>query len=117
VGISVSSVEANESVKVMLEQIELLRTRRLRDDIVSNISGNYLTTYYLGQETSAAQVGDLARYELIGGGWRNAFEFLNRVQKVTAADISRVSSKYMKNIRFVVVGDPKAVDDSIFLQK
>ncbi len=115
--ISVSAVDANQSVQVMLEQVNLMKTMRLNDDIVKEVAGNFLTTYYLSQETSAAQVGELARYELIGGGWRNAFEFLNRISNVRSDNLVAVSNKYMKNIRFVVIGDPKAVDSSIFLQK
>ena len=90
---------------------------RLNDEIVSEVAGNFLTTYYLSQETSAAQAAELARYELIGGGWRKAYEFLNRVSRVNSNDLVEVSDKYMKNIRFVVVGDPKAINSSIFLQK
>ncbi len=114
--ISVSAVDANQSVQVMLEQINSLRTRLLNDDLVSEVSGNFLTTYYLGQETSTAQVGELARWELIGGGWRNSFEFLNRVREVKSADVQAVANKYMKNLRFVVVGNPANVNRSIFLQ-
>jgi hypothetical protein len=33
---------------------------------------------------------------------------------VTPADIQRVSQKYMRNIRFVVLGDPKSIDTKIF---
>jgi zinc protease len=112
--ISVSSVDANQSVQVMLEQISMLRTRQLNDEAVSDVAGNFLTTYYLKQETSAAQAGELARYELIGGGWRNAFEFLNRIREVRAADLTFVANKYMKNLRFVVVGNPAAVNRSVF---
>ncbi|HEV7643306.1 MAG TPA: pitrilysin family protein [Pyrinomonadaceae bacterium] len=114
--ISVSAVDANQSVAVMLEQIQFLQTRALRDDVVSEVAGNFLTTYYLTQETSGAQVGELARYELLGGGWRNSFEFLNRIRQVKAKDLQDVSNKYMKNIRFVVVGNPASVDKKIFLQ-
>lgn len=113
--ISVSSVDANQSVKLMLEQIDRLKTFLLNDEVVSEVSGNFLTTYYLDQETSAAQVGELGRYELIGGGWRNSFEFLKRVREVKPADVQAVARKYMKNIRFVVVGNPAAIDKNIFL--
>lgn len=115
--ISVSSTDVNQSVRLMLEQINNLRTQLLNDEIVSEVAGNFLTTYYLGQETSAAQAAELAKYELIGGGWRNSFEFLNRMQKVKSAEVQAVSDKYMRNLRFVVVGDPKEVDRSIFLPK
>jgi len=114
--ISVSSTDPSQAVAVMLEQIRLLRTRQLNDAVVSEIAGSFLTSYYLGQETSAAQAGELARYELIGGGWRNSFEFLNRVRRVSSEDVQRVSNQYMKNIRFAVVGNPQSINRTVFLQ-
>jgi zinc protease len=113
--ISVSSTDANQSVSVMLEQIDRLKKQTLSDEVVSEVAGNFLTTYYLGQETSAGQAGELARYELIGGGWRNTFEFLDRIRKVKPADVQAVSNKYMRNLRFVVVGNPAQINRSIFL--
>jgi predicted Zn-dependent peptidase len=113
--IAVTSTDPNQAVSVMLDQIKLLRTRRLNEEVISEVAGSFLTNYYLGQETNAAQVGELARYELIGGGWKNSFEFLNRVREVTAADVQRVSNQYMKNLRFAVVGKPEAIDRSIFV--
>jgi predicted Zn-dependent peptidase len=114
--IYVTAVDANTAVSVMLDQINLLKTRTLNPEIISSISEHYLTNYYLAQETNAAQAGELAKYELIGGGWRNSFEFLNRVRQVTTSDVQTVSNKYMKNIRFIVVGNPSAVKREIFLQ-
>ena len=113
--ISVSSTDANQSVSLMLEQINNLRRQTLTDEVVSEVAGNFLTTYYLGQDTSAAQVGELARYELIGGGWRHSFEFLDRIRQVRPIDVQAVSEKYMRNLRFVVVGNPAQIKRSIFL--
>jgi zinc protease len=114
--ISVSAVNANEAVKVMLDEINKLKTQSIGKEDITAVGNFFLTTYYLKQETNAAQAGELASYELIGGGWRNSQEFLDKMQKVTSDDIKRVANKYMKNIRFIVVGDPKQIDRSIFLQ-
>ena len=126
-GIYVTAVDANQAVQVMLFEIDRLqRGKTLKagpegpvegpidlDDIKASVAG-YLTNYYLGQETNAAQAGDLAQSELIGGGWRNSVEFINRLRAVTPADIQRVAQKYMRNMRFVVLGDPKAVNVNVF---
>jgi predicted Zn-dependent peptidase len=113
--IYVTAVDANQAVKVMLDQIDQLRTNRIDDDRIEGMTGQFLTTYYLKQQTNAAQAGDLARYELIGGGWRNSFQFLSRINAVTPDDIRTVANKYMKNLRFVVIGNPNAIDRSIFV--
>jgi Predicted Zn-dependent peptidases len=114
--IYVTAVDANQAVSVMLNQVNLLKTQTITDEKIAGMAGQFLTNYYLRQETNAAQAGELARYELIGGGWRNSFEFINRIRSVKPADIQAVSNKYMKNIRFVVVGNPSAINKSIFLQ-
>ena len=74
----------------------------------------FLTSYYMGQETNAAQANELAQYELIGGGWRNSLVFLERLRAVTPADVQRVTQKYMRNIRFVVLGNPNQIDKTVF---
>jgi predicted Zn-dependent peptidase len=115
--IYVTAVDANEAVRVMLEEIDDLKTQKVDEREISGVTGQFLTTYYLGQETNAAQAAELARYELIGNGWRDSFEFLNRVKRVTTDDVQRVSQKYMKNLRFVVLGNPASINRQIFLQK
>jgi len=114
-GLYVTAVDANQSVRVMLNEIAGLQTQQVRAEEIQAVVAQYLTTYYLGQETNAAQAGELAQYELIGGGWRNSVDFLEKLMAVTPADVQRVSQKYMRNIRFVVLGNPKSVDTGIFV--
>lgn len=116
-GIYVTAVDANQSVSIMLDEINRLQKKLVEDSIVSGVTGQYLTTYYLGQETNAAQVADLATNELVGGGWRKAFEFLDKIRAVTPSDVQRVSQKYMRNIKFVVLGNPNYVNREIFLKQ
>ena len=112
----VTAVDANQAVSVMLDEINGLKTEPVTERDISGVAGQFLTTYFIGQETNAAQAAELARYELVGGGWRNAFEFINRVKQVKPADVQRVSQKYMKNLRFVVLGRPSSIDRTVFLQ-
>jgi len=113
-GLYVTAVDANQSIRVMLSEIARLQNEQVNQDDIHAVIAQYLTTYYLGQETNAAQAGELAQYELIGGGWRNSVDFLEKLSAVTPADIQRVSQKYMKNIRFVVLGNPKSIDSGVF---
>jgi len=114
--ISVSAVNANEAIKVMLGVIDGLKNSTVSQEVIGEMGNFFLTTYYLKQETNAAQAGELASYELNGGGWRSSLGFLDKMREVTPDDVRRVSNKYMKNIRFIVVGNPASVDKKIFLQ-
>jgi zinc protease len=113
-GLYVTAVDANQSIRVMLSEIARLQSQPVSAEDIHAVIAQYLTTYYLGQETNAAQAGELAQYELIGGGWRNSVDFLEKLSAVTPGDIQRVSQKYMRNIRFVVLGNPRSVDPNIF---
>jgi predicted Zn-dependent peptidase len=113
-GISVSSTDANQSVRITLDEIARLQRESISQDELKGTVQQYLTRYYLGQETNAAQAGELAQSEILGGGWRNSTVFMEKVSAVTPADVQRVAQKYMHNIRFVVLGNPKSVDTKIF---
>jgi len=114
-GISVTAVDANQAVKVMLEEIAKLQQQPVTPDELKGTVQQFLTKYYLGQETNAAQAGDLAQSELLGGGWKNSFDFIDRLRAVTPEDVQRVAQKYMRNIQFVVLGNPNNIDRSIFV--
>ncbi len=113
--ISVSTTDPNTATAAMLNQIRFLQERTLNPSVIDEIASFFLTRHYMGQETSVAQAGELAKYELIGNGWRNSFEFLNRVRAVKPEDIRAVSNKYMRNLRFVYIGDTSNLNRSVFI--
>jgi zinc protease len=114
-GLYVTAVDANQAVRVMLNEIARLQHDLISRDDINAVIAQFLTSYYIGQETNAAQAGELAQYELIGGGWRNSLTFLEKLRAVTPADVQRVSQKYMRNIRFVVLGNPQQIDKNVFI--
>lgn len=113
--IYVTTTKPNEAVPAMLEKVKDMRENEVTEDTIRQYGNFFLTTYYIGQEADAAQAGELARYELLGGGWRNSFAFIDRLRQVTPAQVKAVAQKYMKNIRFDLVGSPEGVDRSLFL--
>jgi len=113
-GIYVTAVDANQAVRVMLNEITRLQREQISQDDINAIVAQFLTTYYMGQETNAAQAAELAQHELIGGGWRHSLEFLQKLRAVTPADVQRAAQKYMRNIRFVVLGNPAQIDKNVF---
>ena len=113
--IYVTTTDPNQSVSVMLDQIRDRRDNEVTTDAIHAWTGGFLTSYYTNGETNAAQAGELARYELVGGGWRNAFHYLERIRAVTPEQVKAVSQKYMKNIRFELIGNPTGVNRSVFL--
>lgn len=113
-GIYVTAVDANQAVKVMLGEIYRLQNERTEQSDITAQMQQYLTTYYMGEETNAAQAAELALYELIGGGWRNSLDYIAKLRAVSPSDVQRVARQYMRNLRFVVIGDPARIDKNIF---
>jgi zinc protease len=113
--ISVSSVNPNESVRVMLDEIQKLKDGEITEELLNRISEFFLTTYYLKLETNAAQAAELAQYEMFGGGWRKSLEFLDKIRKVKPAEVKDVANKYMKTLHFVVVGNPADINKTVFV--
>jgi predicted Zn-dependent peptidase len=63
----------------------------------------------MGQQSNMGQASSLGLWELSGGGYRNAATYVNRLRAVKPADVQRAARTYLKDFRFVVVGDPAKV--------
>jgi zinc protease len=112
--VTATAANTNEAITVILAEIARLQREPIDPSEISSQVSGYLTQYYIGQETNAAQAGELAKYELIGGGWRNSAHLIERLRSVTPGDVQSVARRYMKNLQFVVLGDPSKVDKSLF---
>jgi zinc protease len=114
-GLYVTAVDASQAIRVMLYEVKRLQSEPIKPDDIKAQAQQYLTRYYLGQETNAAQAGELAQYELIGGGWRNSIDFIEKLRAVTPDDVQRVARQYMRNFQFVVIGNPESIDRTAFI--
>ena len=115
--ISVTTAKPNEALRVMLDQVDFLTRQTILPEGLKPIVGGFLTTYYMKLETNDAQVGRLAEYELLGGGWQRALGWIDQVGKVTPEDVQRVSKTYLRNFHFAVVGTTSQIDKDLFTSK
>ena len=112
--IYVTAVEPDTTLKVMLHEVdrmahEPVSPERLRENI-----SEFVTRYWIGQETNMGQAASLGSSELVAGSWEHAIQFAEAVQEVTPQDVQRVASEYINNIHFVVLGDPSKIDRTLF---
>jgi predicted Zn-dependent peptidase len=110
----VTATEPDTTLKVMLAEVRRLQREPVSIERLQESKNDYVTEYWMNQETNLAQAAQLGGFELSGGGWRNALSLVDRVRAVTPADIQRFAQRYFRNARFVVVGDPKKVDRALF---
>jgi zinc protease len=74
----------------------------------------FITEYFLDNETNAAQADFLARAQLYEGDYQAADRFVNDLRRVTPEAVRRVARKYMKGFRFAYVGDPTKLNPRTF---
>jgi zinc protease len=110
----VTSVEPDSAVAVMLAEVRKLKETPVESDALEQAVNVFVTRYYMGLETNADQAAQLGRYELLGGGWEEADDFVDEVRKVTPEDVQRVMRRYVSGIHFAVLGDPSRVDRALF---
>ena len=110
----VTATDPDTTLKVMLAEVRRLQREPVSDERLQESRNDYVTSYWMRQETNLGQATQLGTYELTGGGWRNALTLVDKVRAVTPADIQRVATRYFRNARFVVVGDPKKIDRALF---
>jgi zinc protease len=67
----------------------------------------FITEYFLDNETNADQANFLARAELYRGDYRagEGDRFVAELRRVSPEDVRRVAQKYMHAISFAYVGD------------
>ena len=115
--IYVTAEHPNVTLTVMLDEINRLQTELMPKKEWQDNINVLLTRYYLQLETNSAQANLLARYELVGGGWRNSHKIADLIHRVRPDDVMNVAQKYIKNIHIGVLGGPGEIDRQIFLSK
>jgi len=110
----VTAVDPNTTLGVMRTEVKRMQDELVPADLVQEVLNGFVTEYWLNQETNMGQAEGLGNWELTGGGWKNSLSFTDRVKSVTVADLQRVAKEYFRNYRFVVIGDPKKVDKTLF---
>jgi zinc protease len=109
-GLSVSTVSPDTTLKLMRSAIIDLQQGMLDPAGLKQLEEQFITEYFLDNETNAAQADFLARSQLYGGDYKEADRFMDEVKSVTPEDVQRVARKYMKGFRFAYVGDPSKLN-------
>jgi zinc protease len=109
-GLYVSTVSPDTTLKLMRAAIVDLQQGTLDPGGLRQLEEQFITEYFLDNETNAAQADFLARSELYEGDYKEADRFVDELKRVTPEDIQRVARKYMKGFRFAYVGDPSKLN-------
>ena len=105
-GLYVSTVAPDTTMKLMRAAVADLQQGMLDPIGLKQLEEQFITEYFLDNETNAAQADFLARSQLYEGDYREADRFVDELKSVTPEAVQRVARKYMKGFRFAYVGDP-----------
>lgn len=109
-GLYVTTTRPDETLRVMKAQLRYLQDETIRTEALAPLVQQFITEYFLDNETTGAQADFLARAELYRGDYRAGDRFVAELRAVTGADVQRVVNKYMKDFRFTYLGNPSQVN-------
>ena len=115
-GLYVTTVEPNQVLRIMRRELTALQTESVDPAGLKRLEQQFITEYYLKNETNSDQANVLARAELYQGDYRAADRFMEGLRRVTVEDVRRVATQYLKDFRFAYVGDVSKLDRAL-LQK
>ncbi len=113
--IYISTLDPKQSIEVMVEEINKVKKEGFKEKELLDKKQSFLTRYYMGQETSAAQSQILGLNEL-AGSWKNSETFTTDVNKTTIKEVNDALVKYTGAIRWTYLGKKDAVKEEDFKQ-
>ena len=111
-GLYVTTVSPDTTLALMRQQVAALQQGTIDGDALERLIQQFITEYFLNNETNAEQATFLARAQLYRGDYRAGERFVDELRQVTPDDVQRVSRRYMRNIRFAYVGDRQRLSPS-----
>jgi zinc protease len=109
-GVYVTTVDPNTTLSIMRSEISRLQQELIDREGLDRLVEQFITEYFLKNETNSDQANFLARAAIYQGDYRAADRFVNDLRRVTPEDIRMAARTYMKNFSFAYVGDPSRLD-------
>jgi zinc protease len=105
-GLYVTTTQPELTLGLMQAEVARLQQDVLDPEGLDRLVQQFITEYFLNNETNAAQANFLVRAVLYRGRVSTATSFVDELRAVTPVDVQRVARTYMRGIRFAYVGDP-----------
>lgn len=105
IGLYVTTTSPDEAISLMRTEVQKLKVSEVDTDQLRPLVQQFITEYFLDNETITAQADFLARAQLYRGDFHAGERFVADLRAVTGADIRRVAQRYFRNVRWAYVGD------------
>ncbi len=115
-GVYVTTVDPRATLTQMREEIDRLQRELLDPDGLERLVQQFVTEYFLRNETNGDQATFLARAQIYDGDFRTANNFVDDLRRVRPEDVRRVANTYMRDFRFVYLGKLDALPRDLIAQ-
>jgi zinc protease len=112
-GLYVTTVSPDTTLKLMRFFVDQLQHETVTDEGLGRLELQFITQYFLDNETNASQADFLARAQLYQGDYRHAMSFVSELRSVTPEAVQAAARKYVKDIHWAYVGDTTKVDRNL----
>jgi zinc protease len=112
-GVYVTTVDPRTTLALMREELRNLQEGWITPRGLDQLRQQFITEYFLDNETNADQANFLARAQLYRGDWRRAATFVDELRAVTPDDVRRVARQYLHDLRLAYIGDPSKLDQAV----
>lgn len=110
-GMSASTTDPKRAVTAITETLNSAKASRITPEGLTILKNSFITSNYMGQQSSAALTLSLGQAEIMGG-WEWAENLPQLVNKVTTDQISDAFNKYIVGLRWAYLGDPGLAADT-----
>ena len=107
-GLYVTTTAPDTTLALMRTEVRRLQQDEIDPSGLERLVQQFITEYFLDNETSAAQADFIARAVLYRGSALAADRFVDELRAVRPEDVKRIARTYMRGISFAYVGDPAA---------
>lgn len=111
----ITTQDPAQSMQVMVDLINEIKKSGFTDKELKDTKLSFLTNFYMGQETSAAQSQTLGMMQ-VAGDWKLAETFSEKVNALTLDEMNKAFAKYTNAIQWTYLGKKDAVKETDFKQ-
>ena len=112
-GVYVTTVAPDTTLAIMRAEIDRLQQELIDPRGLERLVQQFITDYFLKNETNSDQATFLARAQVYHGDYRAAGRFVESLRQVKPEDVRRVARQYMHDFRFVYLGNPSKLSRAL----
>jgi zinc protease len=112
-GVYVTTTDPNKTLILMRAELDRLQRELIDPPGLERLTQQFITDYFLKNETNADQATFLARAQIYLGDYRAAEHFVDDLRRVRPDDVRRVARQYMHDFRFVYLGKRESLSRAL----